>query len=163
MTAKELKAEYDRNYRLLNKEKLQQKAREYNQSKAGREMQKRQRQKNKESGYHNAFCRKPEQREKERQRRYIRLNQLENKFCIVCETNKPKIDFTASRIYEDGRMYLCKQCDKLHEKEFGVTTKSVIQVVVTGCDYKLSREDVAKYPYFIEAKKYSIILNKLIK
>lgn len=163
MTDKELKSEYDRNYRLLNKEKIQEKKRLYNQSKAGREMQKRQRLKRKESGKHNEYCRKPEQRQKEKIRRYLRLNQLDNKHCIICEIDKPKINFTASRIYQDGRMYLCKECEQSHQKQLGISTKSVIQAIVTSCDYKLSREDVAKYPYFIEAKKYSIILNKLTK
>lgn len=158
---KEAKAEYDRKYRERKKEEIRLKKKLYSESENGRAMQKRQRQKRKE--YHNEYCRKPEQRQKEKHRRHFRLNQLENKFCIVCEKDKPKIEFTASRIYQDGRMYLCKKCDELHKKDFGITTKSVIQVIVTSCDYKLTREDVAKYPYFIEAKKYSIILNKLTK
>lgn len=161
---KKAKAQYDRLYRLKNKERIKENKRQYNESEAGRAMQKRQRQKNKENGYHNAFCRKPEQREKERKNRYKRRGILGlKKHCIGCSKDKFVMEFQSMRVFPDGRNYLCNDCELEQKEKLGVSTKHAIQCIVSASDYKLSRQDVAKHPYFIDAKKYSLTLTRLTK
>lgn len=164
MTDKEKKAEYDRLYRIRNKESIALKKKLYSESEAGRQMQKRQRVKNKISGYHNAFCRKPEQRAKEKINRHKRLGTFGKvKTCLICELEKPILDFQCYLVFPDKRNYLCRDCEQKQELELGIKTKNVIQAMVTRCDYRLSRKDVAKYPYLIEANKYLILLKKLVQ
>lgn len=163
LSKKELKAEYDRKYRLLNKEKLQQKKREYNKSKAGREMQKRQREKTKLSGYRNEYCKKPEQREKEKHRRHIRENKLIDKFCIVCDSTKKIIDFEFWDISPDNRSYICKECEKQHQELYGCKTRNVVTAMVMRPYTNLTRRDIIIHPYLIEANKYLILLKKLVQ
>ncbi|WP_374440526.1 hypothetical protein [Epilithonimonas sp.] len=158
---KEEKAEYDRKYREKNKEKIRLKKKLYNESEAGRQMQKRARGKRKE--YHNEFCRRPEQRQKEKNRRYLKLGQNKLKNCLVCHLDKPIIEFKFGEIFHDKRYYLCKECEKKSFEETGLRTKGVIQAITTRCDYRLSRQDIAEHPYFIEANKYLISLKKLTK
>jgi len=163
MTDKEKKAEYDKIYRLKNKESIKIKKALFAKSEAGRLIQKRQREKRGQK-YQNEYCKKPEQRQKERLRRYKRNGTLGVlKFCIVCESEKPILDFRGSRIYEDGRYHLCVGCELNHQKELGVTTKGIIQAIIVRCNYRLTRQDVAKHPYFIEANKYLITLKKLVQ
>jgi len=162
MTAKEIKAEYDRQYRLKNKERLRAKKQAYCESEAGRLMQKKQREKRKE--YHNEYCRKPEQRALEKVNRHKREGIFgKTKFCIVCEKTKPVLEFSGFLVYPDKRCHSCKECEAKHKKELGVTARSAIQAIVTLSDYKLTRRDIAKHPYLIESKKYLIYLNKTLK
>jgi len=163
LTAKEKKAEYDRIYRIKNLEKINANKKAYNESQAGRLMQKKSREKRGQEKQ-NEYCKKPDQRQKERIRRY-KINGTLGilKFCIVCESNKPILEFRGSRIYEDRRYHLCLSCESTHKKELGVTTKGIIQAIVTRCNYRLTRQDVAKHPYFIEANKYLITLKKLVQ
>lgn len=161
---KKAKAEYDRLYRLKNKKLIQEKKRIYNESEAGRAMQKRQRQNNKKSGYHNAFCRKPEQRQKEKINRYKRLGLLGlKKHCIGCSKDKFVMEFQSMRVFPDGRNYLCNDCENYQQRELGVSTKGTIQLLVTTCNCRLSRYDFAKHPYLIESRKYLTTINKLLK
>lgn len=163
---KEEKAEYDRKYRERKNEEIRLKKKLYAQSEKGRAMQKRQRQKRKESGYHNEFCRKPEQRQKEKLRRYIRENKLTLKNCICCNNLKPIIEFNSFIVFPDKRNYQCKECQYKQEIELGLTTRQVlgcIRATLIKTESNLKVSDIAKYPYLIEAKKYSIILNKLTK
>lgn len=161
---KKAKAEYDRLYRLRNRERIKERNRIYNESEAGRAMQKRQRQKNKESGYHNAFCRKPEQRQNEKKNRYKRRGILGlKKLCTGCSKDKFVMEFQSMRVFPDGRNYLCNDCEDYQQRELGVSTKGTIQLLVSTCDYRLSRYDFAKHPYLIESRKYLTTINKLLK
>lgn len=156
---KQEKAEYDKAYRSLNKERIKERKRLYNESPAGRDMQKRARDKRKE--YHNEYCRKPEQRQKEKERRHIRENKIGSKHCIICDIIKPILDFEYWDISEDKRSYLCKECEKKHQEELGCKTRNVITAMVMRPYSNLNREDLVKHPYLIEANKYLILLKKL--
>lgn len=155
------KAIYDSEYRSKNAEKLKASKADYAKSEAGRQMQKRQRLKNKLSGYHNEYCRRPEQREKERLRRHIRENKLGDKFCIVCEKTKSILSFEHWSISPDNRSYLCKECEIEHQKEYGCKTKNVITAMVMRPYTNLTREDIVKHPYLVEANKFLILLKQL--
>lgn len=161
MTDKEKKAEYDRKRRLLKKDEIALKKKLYTESPAGRAMQKRQREKRKD--YHNEYCRKLDQREKEKIRRHKREGIFDQtKFCLVCENIKSILDFSNSTFYHDKRYHLCKDCESIHKKELGVSTRGTIQTIVKRSEYRLSRKDVAEHPYLIEANKYLIALKKLV-
>lgn len=165
MTAYE-KAEYDKKYRERKKEEIRLKKRLYSESENGRAMQKRQRQKNKESGYHNEYCRKPEQREKEKKRRHIRENKTDLKTCILCTKVKQKIEFNSFPIFPDKRNYQCKECQYKQEEELGITTRQVlgcIRSILIKTKSKLKIIDIVNYPYLIESHKYLLSLKKLTK
>jgi len=163
---KQQKAEYDKKYRERKKEEIRLKKKLYCESESGRSMQKRQRQKNKESGYHNEYCRKPEQREKERKRRHIREGKTDLKTCILCNNKKQKIEFNSFSVFPDKLNYQCKECEYNQQLELGLTTRNILQyirsnLIKTKSNLKVS--DVAKYPYLIEVNKYLISLKKLTK
>lgn len=158
---KEEKREYDKLYREKNKEKIRLKKQIYNQSELGREMQKRSRENTKE--YHNEYCKKPEQRLKEKLRRHKRENKIHLKYCLGCEKEKQIIEFPQGDIFEDKRYYLCKECERISFEKTGLKTKGVIQAIHTRSKYKLTRQDIAKHPYLIEANKYLISLKNLTK
>lgn len=163
---KKEKADYDKLYRDKNREALKEKARIYNLSEAGRETQKRLRVKRKQNGKHAEYCRKPDQRKKEKHRRHIHLGQLKEKHCIGCDRNKPLIEFECYTVFPDKRLYLCKDCEKIHETELGCTTRGVMTAIVMRSrkmNGMLTRRDIAKYPYLIEANKYLILLKQLVK
>lgn len=162
MTEKEKKAEYDRKRRLLKKDEIKAKKKAYNESPAGRAMQKRAREK-KCQKKHNEYCKLPEQRQKERLRRRKRTGTDQLKYCLCCNSFKQKIEFQSARIFPDGYYYLCRECEKESFKTTNQSTRSAIQAIVTLSDGKLTRQDVAKYPYFVECKKYLISLNKYLK
>lgn len=157
--SKALKAEYDRLYRLKNKEKIKAKKVLYNQTIDGRAMQKRAREKRKE--YHKEYCRNPEQRQKEKVRRHIREKKLSLKHCIVCDNSKHIIDFSAWDISEDGRSYICKTCEHTHQIDLGCSTRNVLTAMVMRPYTNLTRRDLIKHPYLIEANKYLILLKQL--
>jgi len=163
---KEQKREYDREYRLKNKEKLKLQKSTYCKSEAGRLMQKKQRAKNKLSGYHNEFCRKPEQREKEKLRRYIRENKTQLKKCLLCNNEKQIIEFNSFPVFPDKRNYQCKECQYKQEADLGLTTRQVLGCIRSGLiktESNLKISDIVKYPYLIEANKYLLSLKQLIK
>lgn len=165
LTAKQQKAEYDKLYRAKNKDKIKARNKIYNESPTGREMQKRNRQK-KGQEYQNAFCRKPEQRAKERIRRHIRENKIGNKFCISCEQTKPILEFEAYTVFPDKRLYQCRDCEQKQKETLGCTTRGVMTAMrmrSVKMNGTLTRKDIAKYPYLIEANKYLILLKQLVK
>lgn len=157
------KAAYDSEYRSKNADTLKVKKSEYAKSQAGRKSQRKQRAKKKLSGYHNEYCRRPEQREKERLRRHIRENKLGEKFCIVCEKTKSILLFEHWSIRPDNRSYLCKECESEHQKEYGCKTKNVVTAMVMRPYTNLTREDIVKHPYLVEANKFLILLKQLTK
>lgn len=161
------KAEYDREYRARKKAEIAEKKRIYAQSPAGRAMQKRQREKKKKNGYSNAYNAKPEQREKERFRRYKRQfgEDWENKtkVCLVCEERKFILDFRHATIFPDNRYYLCNDCETYQNENFGCTTKNTITAMVARPYTNLTRYDIAKHPYLIEANKFLILIKQLTK
>lgn len=161
---KKRKKEYDIKYREKNKEFLKEKNRKYNESPAGRAMQKRQREKRKE--YHNAYCRKPEQRLKEKLRRYKRIlgNDFneKKKLCISCEVEKFILEFQFSSIFPDNRLHVCRECESIKHKKYGASTKSTINAMVNRRYSKLKREDIARHPYLIEANRVLISLKQLV-
>lgn len=158
---KEEKAEYDKKYRAKNKEKIRLRNQAYNKSEAGRAMQKRAREKRKE--YHVEYCRKPDQRVKEKLRRHIRENKLRPKLCIVCNEIKPIIYFECWTISEDNRSYLCKECENKHRHIYGCSTRNVLTAMVARRYTNLTRQDLIKHPYLIEANKFLILLKQLTK
>lgn len=161
------KSEYDKEYREKNKALIKLKKAAYTRSESGIKMQRKRRAKLKESGYHNEYCRKPEQRQKERERRYLKAGLNELKFCIVCMQHKPKISFTRGHIFKDGRYYLCRDCEIDSKHKTGLSTRSVIGVIhqrswkLFGSD-GLTRAEIAEHPYLIEANKYFISLKNLL-
>lgn len=158
---KALKAEYDRKYREENSLIIKAKKVIYNESPAGRATQKRARGKKKE--YHNEYCRKPEQRTKDRYRRYKREGKDKLKQCLTCLEQKPIIEFASGKIFQDGRYYLCKECDSKSSEETGLKTKRVINTICSISKNKLSRKEIAQNPYMIEAKKYILSIKNLTK
>jgi len=161
---KALKAEYDRLYRETNKQKIKEKKRLYNLSESGRATQKRLRVKRKENGKHAEYCRKPEQRLKEKHRRHIRENKLGKKFCIGCNETKKILDFECYTVFPDKRLYLCKECESKQLEELGCTTRGVMTSLVMRSrkmNGTLTRKDISKYPYLIEANKFLILLKQL--
>ncbi len=166
MKTKEEKAEYDRKYRERKKEEIRLKKKIYSQSENGRAMQKRRREKIKETGYHNEYMKKPEQRLREKKRRHIRENKLIEKICIICNKTKTHIYFESFLVFPDKRNYQCKECEDLQKKELGITTRQVLQSFrsnLTKTESKLKISDIAKHPYLIEVNKYLLLLKKIIK
>ena len=161
---KEAKRLYDIEYRRKNKEKVKAKKKAYNESAAGRAMQKRQREKKKKSGYFNKYNSQPEQREKERHRRYKREFgadwEKETKECLVCKERKFILEFEHAPIFPDNRYYLCRECESYQNENYGCTTKNTITAMVMRPYTELTRWDIAKYPELIEANKFLILLKQ---
>ena len=164
---KEEKREYDKEYRRKNKESLTLKKKMFCESESGRAMQKRQREKNKKSGYTNDYNAQPEQRKKERYRRYKRLYGEDwidkTKHCIGCNERKFFLEFEGYSFFPDGRNYLCKECESEQQKKYGYSTRGTMTAMVMRKYTSLTREDIAKHPYLIEANKYLILLKQLTK
>jgi len=162
---KEEKREYDKEYRLKNKEMLRLKKSKYYQENKEQiySKQKVLRDNDKARAKHAEYCRGSEQREKEKRRRYIREGKTATKQCLECKEEKQVIDFEHWAICEDDRHYLCKTCEKKHQKELGCTTRGVVTAMVMRRYSNLTRRDVAKHPYLIEANKYLILLKQLTK
>jgi len=162
---KEEKREYDKKYRELKKEELDMKKRLYNQSDAGRLMQKKAREKRKISGYTNEYNKKPEQREKEKLRRHIRENKTLLKKCLLCNNEKQIIEFNSFPVFPDKRNYQCKECQYKQEIDLRLTTRQVlgcIRSALIKTESNLKVSDIVKYPYLIEVNKYLISLKKLV-
>ena len=161
---KEEKRIYDIAYRAKNRELLKAKKKAFNETDAGRRTQKRAREKRKD--YHNEYCRKPEQREKEKHRRHIRENKLGFKVCLRCGIEKNILDFESYLCFPDGRLYHCKSCEENDKKELGITIRGTMQAIRMSSlkmGGNLTRKDMAKHPYFIESYKYLILLKQLTK
>lgn len=158
---KRQKAQYDREYREKNREKIRLRKIAYNESPAGRAMQKRHRDKSKV--YHVEYCRKPEQRQREKHRRHIRENKLGEKHCIGCDKTKKILDFECYNVFPDKRLYLCRDCESEHRELLGCSTRNVMTAIVMRSYTNLTRYDIAKHPYLIEANKYLILLKQLVK
>lgn len=161
---KEEKAQYDRVRRKEKREELKIKAQQYNQTAAGRATQKRSRQKLKQ--YHVEYCRKPEQRTKERLRNRRKKGLTELKTCLCCNQEKQRIEFEAYLIFPDKRLYMCKDCEQKDFNELNITLREVlatIRSVLVKTKSNLKVKDIAKYPYLIEAHKYSLLLKRLTK
>jgi hypothetical protein len=162
---KEEKREYDKEYRRKNKEKIRLKKFKYYQENR-KEIYTRQkaRKDNDESrAKHAEYCRKPEQRAKEKERRHIREGKTGTKQCLDCLEHKNVLEFEHWSICEDDRHYLCKKCEKRHQKELGCTTRGVVTAILMRRYSNLTRRDIAKHPYLIEANKYLILLKQLTK
>lgn len=164
LTAKQKKAEYDRKRRAEKSEELKIKARLYNQSEAGRAMQKRARQKRKQ--YHNEYCRSKDQRKKERIRNRKKRGLTKLKVCLICNQEKEYIHFEAYKVFEDGRLYMCKDCEDKDQKDNGIIMRSLLGVIRTNLlktKSTLKVSDICKYPYLVEANKYLLLLKRLTK
>lgn len=162
---------YDIQYREKNKENLKQKKKTYNESKAGREMQKRNRDKFKQS--HLEYCRTPEYKSWKREydqehvfkTKYGEKEWLKTKECINCNETKLVKNFAYSKFYPEGRLHICVQCEKKHQIEYGINTVYVVTAIVNTAHKhggKLTRKDIHKYPYFIESYKFNILLKRLL-
>lgn len=174
-TSKEEKIEqkrlYDIEYRKNNIEKLKITKHLYNISPAGRAMQKRNREKFKQS--HLEYCRTPEYREWKREydqehvfkTKYGEDQWLKTKQCIVCEKTKRLKQFGSSKLYPEGRIHICQKCEEFHQMEYGISTVYVVTAIVNTIQKNggsLTREDIYAEPYFIEAYKFNILLKRLL-
>ena len=116
---------------------------------------------------HAKYCRQPEQREKEKIRRWKREygdNYAEKtKHCIACNEDKHIFEFQSFPVFPDGRRHICDDCEKFQEKEYGYSTRGTMTAMVIRRYTNLTREDIAKHPYLIEANKFLILLKQLLK
>lgn len=160
---KALKAEYDKEYRKKNYEKLKIKKQKYNQTPEGRAAQKRNREKRKD--YHNAYWRKRDQRDKELIRRNKRLYGKDvyerQRVCVVCNQEKSLIEFRYSKLAPEERMYLCLKCEAEQNKLYHIRTTEIINIMRNKST--LSTKELLKHPELIEAKKMAIALTREIK
>lgn len=162
---KQEKREYDKEYRLKNKEMLRLKKSNYYRENKQKILAKQKEIKDNAEARakHAEYCRRPEQREKEKIRRHIREGKTGVKQCLECLEHKNVLEFECWPICKDNRHYLCKKCEKKHQKELGCTTKGVVTAIVTRRYSNLTRRDIAEHPYLIEANKYLILLKQLTK
>ncbi len=160
---KDEKKEYDRLYRLKNKERIAVRKKLYNESPAGREHQKTQREKKKKSGYTNEYNKRPEQRLKEKLRRYKREGKNGFKKCIACEEHKQLMEFESWTVAPDGRCHICNDCEAEQREVLGCSTRNVVTAMVMRPYTNLTRKDLCKHPYLIEANKYLILLKNITK
>ncbi|WP_299116869.1 hypothetical protein [uncultured Winogradskyella sp.] len=166
---KEEKRLYDKKYRENNLEKLKAKKKAYYDANA-KEIYKRNRVKkdNDEArAKHAEYCRRPDQREKEKINRYKRVYgedwQIQTKFCISCEQTKHIFEFESFPSFPDGRRHICNECEKYQNDVLKYSTKAAMQTMVSRRYTKLTRWDISKHPYLIEAFKFSILLNKITR
>lgn len=163
---------YDIEYRKKNKAELKIKNQIYNESPAGRAMQKRNRDKFKQS--HLEYCRTPEYRAWKRdydqehvfKKLYGEKEWVRKKKCLLCEQSKPIKEFLYTTLCPGNRFYLCVQCEANHVYEYGIKTSYVVTAIMNNSQKRgqiLRREDIYKYPYFIEAYKFNILLKRELK
>lgn len=160
---KEEKREYDKKYRDRNKELLKAKKRKYwHENKEAIKAKRRVRRDNDEARKRHAeYCRHPEQRHKEKIRRYIREGKTGVKTCLKCQKSKGIMNFECWLIMPEKRHYLCKECEKQDYNELGISTRYVITAMVNRRYTRLKRKDIGNNPYLIEANKYLILLKRL--
>lgn len=160
------KAEYDREYREKNLERLKQQKKEAFQKDYTANPEKYREQRTKRMPYHVIYCRLPKARAKEREARYRRLGQDKTKKCLCCEKDKRLIEFEGYLVFPDKRHYMCKECETIQEQELGVTTRGVLQCIRSGLhkhQSKLTIRDFTPYPHLIESHKYLLLLKRLTK
>lgn len=164
---KEKKRIYDIEYRKKNKKSIQSKKIAYNSSPDGRAVQKRRRVKIKESGYALKYNKQPEQRKKERYRRYKRLYgdnwREQTKKCLGCDDSKLFLEFEGYEVFPDKRHYLCKECEAYQQEHLGCSTRNTMTAMVMRPYTTLTRQDIALHPELIEANKFLILLKQLLK
>lgn len=165
---KKEKSDYDREYRKKNNDKIIKRRKEYYKNNK-KEIYKKERAKRDNDEYrekHAEYCRLFCQRYKERIRRYVRVYGSDwrerTKFCISCNTEKHFMKFSAFSVFPDGRRHICNDCEEKQKKENGYTTRGTMTAMVSRRYTSLKREDIAKYPYLIEANKYLILLKQLL-
>lgn len=160
------KAEYDREYREKNAERLKLvKAEEFKKDYAANPEKYRKRRKDR-MPYHVEYCRKPDQREKERLRNRKKNGLTETKRCLCCKEEKQKIDFESFPIFPDKRLYMCKACEDKDLNELNITIREVLasmraSLIKSKSNLKIS--DMVKYPYLIDAHKYLLLLKRLTR
>ncbi|TSE11262.1 hypothetical protein [Aquimarina algiphila] len=163
---KAIKREYDKEYRKKNFERIKKRNQQYNKTEEGRATQKRNRENRKDK--HLEYCRKPDQKEKTKKRDFERYHQRNHgldvfdrkKRCLVCEKEKSILDFLYTSLTEDNRMYLCKECEAYQNHMYSINTKNTVTAIVMYSKGRLTRRDVLKYPEFVEAKKFYILLKR---
>lgn len=167
---KKTKAEYDKKRREKLKEQIKAQKKEYYELNK-KEIYRKQRLRKDNDFYrakHAEYCRRYDQRAKEKINRYKRVygeNYLsDTKVCISCNEEKNlHLDFDKYNVFPDGRLHICSQCESLHKKAFGYSTRGTMTAMVMRRYTNLTREDIAKHPYLIEANKFLILLKQLVK
>lgn len=162
------KSIYDAQYRKDNIEKIKKRNKEYY-SKNKDSLYKKQREKQDNDEYrakHAEYCRLFCQRYKERIRRYVRQYgtdwKTKTKFCISCEQEKHFMKFESMPVFPDGRRHICDECENEQKEKYGYTTRGTMTAMVMRRYTNLTRQDIAKHPYLIEANKYLILLKQLL-
>ena len=169
MTDKEAKRLYDIEYRRKNKELIRSKKKKYYESNKVEIISKQRIKKDNDisRAKHAEYCRQSSQREKERINRYIRVYGKDwidqSKYCISCNKNKHIFEFESYTVFPDGRRHICDYCENTQNKEYGYSTIGTMNAMVMRRYTNLTRYDIAKYPYLIEANKYLIMLKQLVK
>lgn len=160
------KAEYDREYRKKNAERLKIEKAEWFKKDYYANLEKYRKQRQQRMPYHVEYCRKPDQRTKERLRNRKKNGLTKVKACLCCGEEKELINFESYLIFPDNRLYMCKDCEENDLNELGITTREVLQCIRTGL-YKtesvLTIRDYTPYPHLIEAHKYLLLLKRLTK
>lgn len=160
------KAEYDRQYRQKNSETIKIRKAEAFKKDYTANPEKYREQRQKRMPYHVKYCRKPDQREKERLRNRKKNGLTEIKNCLCCSYDKQKIEFESYLIFPDKRHYMCKSCEEKDFKELNITTREVLATIRTSLIKSksiLTVKDIAQHPYLIEANKYLLLLKRLTK
>ena len=115
---------------------------------------------------HAEYCRRPDQRKKERRNRYKRRFgnnwNAKKKFCVACEKEKFILEFEHSPIFPDNRRHICNDCEDFQKKEYGYSTRLTLAAMKSRRYTNLMWEDFAKHPYLIEANKFLILLKREI-
>lgn len=115
---------------------------------------------------HVEYCRRPDQREKEKLRNRKKNGLTDLKICLCCGLEKQKIEFEAYLIFPDKRLYMCKECEDKDLTELNITTREVLQTIrsnLVKTKSVLNIKDIARYPYLIEANKYLLLLKRTTK
>ena len=160
------KSEYDRLFRLKNKERDKPKKAAYHKKVYAENPEKFKQIRKAKQQWQNEYCRRKDQREKERLRNRAKNGLNQTKDCLICNENKQFVDFESYAIFQDGRHYMCKSCELKDIKELNIHTREVLQtlrsnLVKTKSNLKI--RDMAKYPYLIEANKYLLLLKRQTK
>lgn len=163
------KAEYDKKYKKKNSKRIQKNRSVYYEKNKEKILQASRDYRNNDEyrKKHAEYCRRPEQRAKEKINRRKRVYGIDydgkTKKCINCEQEKSFLDFQYASIFPDNRYHICRECEAEQQYKYGYSTKNAITAIVMRRYTNLTREDVAKHPYLIEANKYLILLKQLVQ